>query len=369
MVGTVHLDFKKVLNCEGRDFHPDWSLLHQSLQSGSRLASIQLGTSLVDRWRNRSKSCEVLPGVLLGEVSARQLNGFCPFGFAAALRVASWSVRPLGPGLRKRARELLDEALQCLAMGGRWWTWNFHTDSKWKTLLSPLDLVTARPWRKAISSRPMPSGDSYMEEYEKQLKAAMLYSHGSMPSNWMAPSVPSIVVSAFGVHTTTLLEPIFALRKVLPQVWSCKLLMCCAVVAFSQEMSLVMALFGATHPDPTTLLAEVCPESQWESSKLLCFSSFHPSPDWNDLFNRPVEPALNALGEVIAGDTFLRRTDLLVCGGGGSPTLCLMLRMVTDLPILITLQAPLTFRMPSSHQSLFIGLFREIAKPPVAKEG
>lgn len=44
---------------------------------------------------------------------------------------------------------------------------------------------------------------------------------------------------------------------------------------------------------------------------------------------------------------FIQQSQMLICGGGGSPALCLLLRMVTDLPMLITHQAPLSFRMPS----------------------
>lgn len=189
-----------------------------------------------------------------------------------------------------------------------------------------------------------------MEGYQRQLQAAI--------SSWRSskalalPRLQGIAISAFGVHTTTLLEPVFALREVVPE-----------------DISMDMALFGATHPDAETLLPQVCSEGQ-RSKRLGCYTSIYPEADWwNDLLSRPLQPALDELGEILAEDQFVRVSALLVCGGGGSLMLCLMLRMVTDLPILITLQAPLTFRMPSAHQPFLVGLFREIAKPSVAKVG
>ena len=44
------------------------------------------------------------------------LQGFCPYGFAAALRAASWSLKRSRRGDRER-RKLLDDALSCAAMG------------------------------------------------------------------------------------------------------------------------------------------------------------------------------------------------------------------------------------------------------------
>ena len=81
----------------------------------------------------------------------------------------------------------------------------------------------------------------------------------------------------------------------------------------------------------------------------------------NELVDRPLQEAwpvgiqersaweaLDELLEVVEDDRFIQQSQMLICGGGGSPALCLLLRMVTDLPMLITHQAPLSFRMPSS---------------------
>merc|ERR1712187_298707 len=76
--------------------------------------------------------------------------------------------------------------------------------------------------------------------------------------------------------------------------------------------------------------------------------------------------ALDELAGALKHDPFARRADCLVCGGGHSPTLCFLLRMVTDLPLYFNLQAPLTFRMPreEDQRALLVAFFREMARPP-----
>lgn len=69
------------------------------------------------------------------------------------------------------------------------------------------------------------------------------------------------------------------------------------------------------------------------------------------------------LEEVLRSDPFIRIADLLVCGGGHSPTLCMILRMASDLPMYFTLQAPLAFRMPRSSElrTSLVSIFRSMA--------
>jgi len=74
---------------------------------------------------------------------------------------------------------------------------------------------------------------------------------------------------------------------------------------------------------------------------------------------------LALLTHVVETSEFISTADCLVCGGGHSPTLCLLLRMVTSIPLLFTLQAPLSFRMPKGkdQRALLVAFFREMARP------
>eukprot|EP00930_Biecheleria_cincta_P050555 TRINITY_DN35742_c0_g1_i1.p1 TRINITY_DN35742_c0_g1~~TRINITY_DN35742_c0_g1_i1.p1 ORF type:complete len:703 (-),score=112.67 TRINITY_DN35742_c0_g1_i1:49-2097(-) len=381
----VSLVFSDIFDCTGRGFHSDWNHLYKLVSSDTAAAS-SLAASLVTRWRNHSQQgCKRLPDVLLGEATLMEFHGFCPFGYAAALNAASWSLEQPGSVQEdRRSRALRDEALECLSMGGRWWTWTFHGDSRWQDMLSPLELLGKRPGRArrlrseaavtaatfasfgssdASSSSSRPSTDRYLEQYAKQLRAAMAQRLPSVlplsPSGKLRLPVASrpLQFAAFGVHTTTLLEPMWALRRILPE-----------------DHNLVFALFGATHPPPDRLVQEVClPPRNDHLPHLTCFSSFYPDASWwLDLVDRPkMQPALDELAEVMGDDQYLRGSDCLICGGGHSPTLCFMLRMVTDLPMLITLQAPLTFRMPrgEDQRALLVAFFREMARPSPSSRG
>lgn len=87
------------------------------------------------------------------------------------------------------------------------------------------------------------------------------------------------------------------------------------------------------------------------------------------LYDGPkLKDALDRLVEIVENDRFIQRSDCIICGGGHSPTLCLLLRMVTSLPMFFTLQAPLSFRMPQDEdqRALLVALFREMARPTLA---
>ena len=238
--------------------------LHGLLASGRRADAAVLGRALVVRWHNSTK-CHELPRVLFAEISPRALKGFCPFGYAAAARAASWIVRRSPGGSRKR-RELLESALACAAMGERWWTWNFHSDTRWKAMLAPLSLakeLALLRWTGLTTSQPTARGDSddlYLDEYRKQLHAALAHRLPEHGGSFPVTHAQKLRFAGFGVHTTTLLEPMFALKKILPE-----------------EMQLEFMLFGATHPPSEKLLHEVCSPG---AGRLTCQLSYLPAPDW-----------------------------------------------------------------------------------------
>merc|ERR1719476_240159 len=87
------------------------------------------------------------------------------------------------------------------------------------------------------------------------------------------------------------------------------------------------------------------------------------------LVDRPkTQDALASMAAAIRGDLHIKRADCLICGGGHSPTLCLLLRMVTGAPLYFTLQAPLTFRMPKDpdQRSLLVAFFQQSVRPTVS---
>ncbi|CAE7345055.1 unnamed protein product, partial [Symbiodinium microadriaticum] len=348
-----------VLDCTGPGFPGHWATLHRSLASGRRAEASVLGRKLLERWGNRSaEKCEELPKILLGETSHRVLQGFCPYGYAAAARAVSWSLKRSDRGDKKR-RNLLEDALACAAMGKRWWTWNFYSDTRWQSMVAPLglaeELTLLRRRDLGRKQRTGKSEDLYLAEYRKQLERSLALRLPVLRSSAsLDPTKHSkLGFAAFGVHTTTLLEPMFALKNVLPE-----------------SMHFEFTLFGATHPPSEKLTAEVCLP---EAHRLLCQVSYSPDPDWwTDLVDqRPLQRALDELAKVVLADPLIRQSHCLICGGGNSPTLCLLLRMVTELPMLITLQAPLAFRMPSDedHRALLVALFREVVRPSPASRG
>jgi len=160
--------------------------------------------------------------------------------------------------------------------------------------------------------------------------------------------------AGFGVHLTTLLEPIFAFQRVLPDT-----------------LRIDAVFYGTSHPPPQMIMTEVCPPPEVaEQPALTCFKSSWPSEDeWMKLYDRPkLQDALDRLVEIVENDVFLRQADCIMCGGGHSPTLCLLLRMVTSTPMYFTLQAPLSFRMPQDgdQRALLVALFREMTRPTLA---
>lgn len=210
------------------------------------------------------------------------------------------------------------------------------------------------------------SSDDYIVGYRQQLTAALatLLVPATLPVStdgvggpWrvrMLRESRAIKFAAFGVHLTTLLEPITAFQRVLPSTFRIN-----------------AVFYGTSHPPPQFLITEVCPDhDDSEPPALRCFVSNWPPDDaWMKLYDRPkLRDALDRLVEIVENDAFIRQADCIVCGGGHSPTLCLLLRMVTSTPMYFTLQAPISFRMPQDpdQRALLVALFREMTRPNLA---
>lgn len=187
-----------------------------------------------------------------------------------------------------------------------------------------------------------------MAEYKTQLDSALAL---RLPLSLAPPSALAqligrkpLLVAGFGVHLTTLLEPLFALRQVL-----------------DPGLAILSSFYGSTHPPPQSLLAEVC-----DDTLLQCYLSYYPEPSvWIDIVDVERALALSTLRRFMVEDDFLRKADLLLCGGGNAPALCFLLRLVTDQPMLITLQAPLAFRMSTvpAERDALIATFRQLVTP------
>lgn len=359
--------FPAILNCEGAPFSPAWSELHGLLSDVPSAQATSLSRSLIDRWRNRSShGCAALPRVLLGDLPVAALGRFCVYGFAAALHHAYDETGE---------EDLAGAASACLAAGG-WWPWNFLSESRWSSVVMPGELLeyhggvasrgTRRPrvWRRRRSlqhSEVSENSDKYLEEYRRQLGAAMAVTlPGVRPQAGVPAHVadraaarprPVLKLAAFGVHLSTLLEPVFALRQVL-----------------SAALPIMTVFYGSTHPPPEHILQETCPGD----ATITCYLSTSPGdPWWQALVDTPsIQDALGELAWILASDGFVSTADCLVCGGGHAPALCLLLRMVTDKPILFTLQAPIAFRLPQGkdQRALLVAFWRELVRPSASHE-
>lgn len=201
------------------------------------------------------------------------------------------------------------------------------------------------------------STDRYMASYRAQLAGAMRASLAPCGAKGVEEAVAQragIMFAAFGVHFTTLLEPISAFMKVLPPT-----------------MRGSAVFFGSSHPPPSMIMHEVCPSDALPGEGgFRCYISTEPGDSfWMNLVDRPsMQDALISLSLAIRADTFINQADMLVCGGGHSPTLCLFIRMVTGLPMFFNIQAPLTFRMPKDPnlRALLVSYFQQVARPTVA---
>lgn len=404
----MHLVFWEVLDCVGRDFPKSWNGLYAVL-TDTALASQreEFSSSIIARWSNHSEGAwNLLPKVLDGEQSQRDLRGFCPYGYCSALHYLLHS---------SQDEKLVNEFRACASWGKLWWPWNFLGESRWSRLLSPADLLHVHSgknesWLAALaqsspghfsSQRHLPpeasllewarlgrmvlddgceekrkttSPDLYLSEYAVQLKGALaalpslvavpfsgtalpptLGAHVGRASRAEMRRSSTVLLAAFGVHFTTLLEPVSALRQVLPR-----------------SIRLAAVFYGSTHPPPEPIIQEVCPyyDEDAQSVDFQCFLSNTPGNDfWHKLVDRPsMSEAATHLSGVLVNDEYIRKADFVICGGGQSPTLCLLMRMVTSMPMLFTLQAPLSFRMPSDRdqRALLVALFREMAPATLA---
>lgn len=202
------------------------------------------------------------------------------------------------------------------------------------------------------------STDRYLKDYRAQLEVAL---HATLTplstsgggTELLSCADSEITFAAFGVHFTTLLEPISAMRQVLP--------VALRVTAF---------FWGSSHPPPELIIKEVCPaEGGLPEGGFRCLVSTSPAADfWQAVVDRPnLHEALTDLAALFQSDLHIKRANCLVCGGGHAPTLCMLIRMVTGAPLYFTLQAPLTFRMPKDpdQRSLLVSFFREMVRPTV----
>lgn len=359
------------LDCTGHFFPREWSDLHASLRSSSPWYSSPLVERTVAKWHNRSaaQACDAAHEVVLGAVTVPELRGFCALGYGVALYAHFLAGGP---------QASLDGAVHCASNGGSWWAWSLLAESRWGELLHPWQIMEAyRPWRRGLAEEeddaprrageewpgpwPRPPddgvGDRYSAAYLPQFRAAMgglfpefeLSRCSSQVSSPVAsaPRSPQWSVAAFGVHAPTLLEPLHAWHRLRPQ-----------------GLHTEVAFYGTSHPRMEILLPEACPESDPE---LRCWLSPHPPVDyWRWVDDRPkLRDSIDSLSATLAADSYFAGVDLIICGGGHSPTLCLLLRAVTDAPLYFTLQAPLAFRMPegSEIRTSLVALFRAMVAP------
>lgn len=376
------MNFGDVLNCVGRDFSREWGQLHSVLvaeavsvrddrpRSIGTLQVQAMAEDVIARWRNRSQDAgQIWTKVLLGDSSQRELQGFCFYGYCAALHRSL-----LAHG--SDSKDLQEQLKQCAAWdSGAWWPWNFLTESRWSKVLNPLDLLRVHGSATAQSSTGLWAGrqtersslaadrrlaeDRYLPSYRSQMREALRYlqlpgtfARGTRTS--AGKSQKPLVLAAFGVHFTTLLEPITSLRRVLPP-----------------ELPMVAVFYGSSHPPPEQIVHEVCPEEPgWRPNSLLCLLSASPKVEfWQTLVDAPrLSEALTRLSAIVSSDENIRGADCLICGGGQSPTLCFLLRMVISIPMYFTLQAPLSFRMPRDpdKRALMVAFFKEMASPTMA---
>eukprot|EP00927_Polykrikos_kofoidii_P040851 TRINITY_DN34847_c0_g1_i1.p1 TRINITY_DN34847_c0_g1~~TRINITY_DN34847_c0_g1_i1.p1 ORF type:complete len:707 (+),score=59.23 TRINITY_DN34847_c0_g1_i1:79-2199(+) len=404
--------FACVLDCTGRDFSPEWDRLHGVLKSyiasapqprhatagpATRSEVTTAAAAAASRWRNQSAAaCNAFPGVLSGNTPVRELRGFCVHGYCVAVY---WAFL-----LGTLDGSFLHEATQCcLGFDGAWWSWNFLGESRWAPFLGPTTLLQSEAdWRFSGSARNSRSArrfrhldlpgnvdhswaigpsakldtrastDRYFDEYQGQLQESMeriLPHFGSVGSPGTQRHCVSglrgssrvgegyvaekrkISFAGFGVHLTTLLEPVSAIREIVPA---------------NVKVSLV--LFGTSHPPPELILREVCADPDSPPEGVIdCFISTNPGESfWMGLTDGlHMAPTMGKLAAVVSTQETIRDADCLVCGGGHAPTLCMLLRMVTSTPMLFTLQAPLSFRMPKEddQRALLVAFFREMARP------
>mmetsp|Transcript_55556 Transcript_55556/g.159787 ORF Transcript_55556/g.159787 Transcript_55556/m.159787 type:complete len:684 (+) Transcript_55556:127-2178(+) len=380
MVNT-HVVFQEVFDCVGRDFPSDWGRLYEALlDPGARHQGRKVAQATIVKWRNRTAAAWhlVLP-VLLGQASQRELQGVCVHGYCAAVHFVSRS--------GTYGRPFWRDAAECASFGGEWPTYHFLGESRWGSLLSGAEI--SRPPRRrtrllaqrlaselappadglGLSFRrsgrgpeqPSPlSTDRYLHDYRLQLVAALAVTLPPLPPGGASPlssgraAGGEVNFAAFGVHFTTLMEPIAAMRRVLPR-----------------SLRVNAVFHGSSHPPPEMLIQEVCPDREDESPEgFRCYLSTTPGDRfWMDITERAsMSEALSVLAGTVMINTFIKNADCLVCGGGHSPTLCLMLRMVTGMPLFFNLQAPITFRMPSDQdtRAMLVAYFRELARPTLA---
>lgn len=216
-------------------------------------------------------------------------------------------------------------------------------------------LLAWRDWSSCSNAQVLPSPDLYLHQYGIQLRGALeafaKIGSGSLVTRIKQPHQASrLLLAGFGVHFTTLLEPVSALRQLLPA-----------------DIILSTVFYGSSHPPPEPIVQEVCPQG---TRNFECYLSTSPSlAFWQALVDKPsLSEAATQLSGILATQEAIRTADCIVCGGGHSPTLCFLLRMVTRAPMIFTLQAPLSFRMPADadKRALLVALFREMASETLA---
>jgi len=400
--------FWEVFDCVGRDFSDSWNDLYITLSvNSSPRETLDVAQKFVTRWRNHSESFwQVWPKVLGGENSQRDLRGFCAYGYCSALHRLLHS---------SQDKQLTDEFRMCAAWAtpeqtalkpaDSWWPWNFLIETRWSRFLSTSDLLhihsgQGESWLASLAQsgvrQSLPEGDVsiegalglwarrgkmmidgdcggklgttsadlYLSSYRDQLRGALAVLPASKGDPLTGAGLPrklgesakdrsTVLIAAFGVHFTTLLEPISAIRQILPR-----------------SLRMAAVFYGSSHPPPEPIIQEVCPFSDDSTSDLMCFLSTSPgNAFWQKIVDRTsMAEAATHMSGVLVTDPYINRADFIVCGGGQSPTLCFIMRMVTGLPMLFTLQAPLSFRMPSNvdQRALLVAMFREMAPTTLA---
>lgn len=290
------------------------------------------------------------PQVLVRQISVSRLNGFCLYGYAAALYI--YFRHTLEPNQILGLEQ---------SMGWVEWPLDFMESSRWPTLwrMVPLHLEEYRrrgnmQWTRSI--KPSEWGDDAkllerpdLREVQQGIQT-YLDDVGAVKPIWQTDGMSErgtqslltrslekrrrLSILVLGHHLGSSMEPFSMLREAL---------------RVDPELQVDASFFGQRHPKPGLVCLEFgyCEQNkgveEWfKRYEQRWLGEYDWMPDrWDE--------ALQALADVVHTSDFRSKADVVVCGGPA--WFCAMLRAFWSVPMLLYFAWPITPLIPAGFKN------------------
>lgn len=367
-----------VLNCEGKHFGDDWSdFRRRTAEAASKgfpkdKALGAAAARLLEVWDGRlDHGSSMHARVLMGMQPASKLEGFCLYGYCVAHFILYRF------DLQYQHLEIIAQA-----MGWDEWPLDFMESSEWPPLwrLVPLHLENGRrskgltSWSRQLSwwgddarlfHRPTVS------DFQLSLRSWIDAAHdgGSYLTWWHPPgdlggdcarqlrrrlAEPhrGVWLAVIGHHVGSSMEPFYMARRAL-------------LVGGAARVE--GRFYGQRHPKPQLICNEFgyCDEKNQDLEKWFMRYEYRWLGEYEWMTQQKWGQASAEFAEIVGADYYIRRADLLICGGPF--WVCTMLRSARPAPMLLYFAWPAINLLPEAYKPHLLAqlqLFGQLASPP-----